>query len=46
MRMPIVTEITRRLDPVDHDPFVDDLRVVDERGIRPADRLKSARPRE
>jgi hypothetical protein len=28
MRMPIVTEITRRLEPVAHDPFIDDLRTV------------------
>jgi hypothetical protein len=35
MRTPIVTEITRRPEPVAHDTFIDDLRVA------PASELKA-----
>jgi hypothetical protein len=44
---PNVTEITRRLEPVAHDTFIDDLRAVAEpRDPRLRDPSRSARPRE
>jgi hypothetical protein len=35
MSTPTVKEITRRMEPVVHDDFIDDLRVVDPRSPRP-----------
>jgi len=43
MNTPIVTEITRRLEPVAHDTFIDDLPAArdTDRPAAPADRRRS-----
>jgi hypothetical protein len=43
MTTPIVTEITRRLEPVAHDPFIDGLRAA--RGTEQEAGARKERPR-